>query len=58
MAKLLNYEPKRQLLHASKLSFEHPVTKKPLEFTAPLPTDFQQALKHLAEVSDVDLVDI
>ncbi|MBT5927815.1 MAG: RluA family pseudouridine synthase [Verrucomicrobia bacterium] len=58
LAKLLNYEPKRQLLHAWKLSFEHPVTNKPLEFTAPLPTDFQATLKHLARLSDVDLVNI
>lgn len=32
---------KRQALHSYRLSFSHPITKKPLEFTAPLPEDMQ-----------------
>jgi len=37
----------RQLLHASTLSFEHPVTGKTLVFTAPLWQDLQQILDRL-----------
>lgn len=32
---------KRQALHAGKLSFRHPITKKILSFTAPVPQDMQ-----------------
>ena len=35
---------KRQLLHAWVLGFEHPVTKKWLQFEAPLPEDFSQII--------------
>lgn len=31
----------RQALHAYKLDFRHPITNKPLSFTAPLPEDMQ-----------------
>lgn len=31
----------RQALHSWKLAFSHPITKKPLSFTAPLPEDMQ-----------------
>lgn len=34
----------RQALHAYQLSFIHPVTNKRMEFEAPLPKDFQNAL--------------
>lgn len=37
----------RQLLHAWKLSFTHPIGGHRIAVTAPLPEDFQQALKHL-----------
>jgi 23S rRNA pseudouridine1911/1915/1917 synthase len=37
----------RQALHASKLEFEHPKTGQRMEFTAPLPVDFQRALDAL-----------
>jgi 23S rRNA-/tRNA-specific pseudouridylate synthase len=30
----------RHLLHASAISFEHPVTRKPITVTAPMPEDF------------------
>lgn len=32
---------KRQALHSFRLSFIHPITKKPLKFEAPLPADMQ-----------------
>lgn len=35
----------RQALHAWKLAFPHPVTGKPLIFTAPLPDDMRQVLE-------------
>ena len=36
---------KRQALHAKKLRFVHPTTGEIMEFTAPLPEDFQAALE-------------
>ncbi|MXX38733.1 MAG: RluA family pseudouridine synthase [Gemmatimonadetes bacterium] len=36
---------KRQALHAKKLRFAHPTTGEMMEFTAPLPEDFQAALE-------------
>lgn len=38
---------KRQMLHAIKLSFIHPRSGELLEFTAPLPEDFQRVLAKL-----------
>lgn len=37
----------RQFLHAWRLSFAHPATGQPLEFTSPLPQDLQQVLDGL-----------
>ncbi len=37
----------RQALHAYKLSFDHPVTKKRLIVEAPLPADMQQVLEKI-----------
>ena len=37
----------RVMLHARKLAFTHPRTKKKLKFTAPLPEDFQETLRFL-----------
>ena len=34
----------RQALHASNLSFEHPITRKPLSFETPLPDDIASLL--------------
>ena len=42
-----HYAAPRVMLHAKHLSFTHPRTKKPMEFEAPLPEDFQAALKLL-----------
>jgi 23S rRNA pseudouridine1911/1915/1917 synthase len=36
---------KRQMLHAAQLQVTHPETNKPLTFDAPLPNDFQTAIK-------------
>lgn len=41
------YEAPRVLLHSRKLSFVHPRTGKKVKFTAPLPEDFQAAVKFL-----------
>jgi len=38
--KRLPHVPLRQLLHAARLAFAHPVTGVPLDFVAPLPEDF------------------
>ena len=35
----------RQALHAWKLAFIHPITKEAMQFTAPLPDDFQNLLR-------------
>lgn len=37
----------RQALHAAKLGFWHPQTKKYLEFSSPLPADIQSVLEYL-----------
>jgi RluA family pseudouridine synthase len=42
-----DYLPKRQLLHAYRLSFAHPLTGKMIEIQAPLPRDFLEALDAL-----------
>jgi len=39
----------RQFLHASKLSFTHPVTEKLMEFEDPLPPDLKVSLEKLRE---------
>ncbi len=38
---------RRQMLHASSLSFLHPQSGEPLRFSAPLPRDMQQVLDRL-----------
>ena len=47
LAELTKYEAPRVLLHAHKLSFVHPRTGKKLNFTAPWPADFADALRFL-----------
>ena len=37
----------RQALHATKLSFNHPITKKFMEFVSPLPNDMNQLIEIL-----------
>ena len=41
------YEAPRVLLHARKLAFVHPITGKKMKFTAPLPEDFEAAVRFL-----------
>ena len=36
---------KRQMLHAYKLEFLHPVTQKTIQIISELPDDFEEALK-------------
>ena len=43
--RLTGYEAPRVMLHARKLSFTHPRTEKKMNFEAPLPEDFREALK-------------
>ena len=47
LADLTGYAPPRVLLHAHKLAFTHPRTKRKKTFTAPWPADFQEALVRL-----------
>ena len=39
----------RNFLHAARLEFVHPVTKKPLELEAPLPEELEAFLKRLED---------
>jgi 23S rRNA pseudouridine1911/1915/1917 synthase len=47
LADLTGYVAPRVLLHAHKLAFMHPRTKRKKAFTAPWPADFQEALEQL-----------
>jgi 23S rRNA pseudouridine1911/1915/1917 synthase len=47
LKELVNYAAPRVLLHAKELSFVHPRTKRTVNFSAPLPKDFKDALKFL-----------
>ena len=49
LKELVNYAAPRVLLHAKELSFIHPRTKKTAKFSAPLPKDFQDAVKFLRQ---------
>ncbi|HEX5011364.1 MAG TPA: RluA family pseudouridine synthase [Planctomycetota bacterium] len=42
------FQPGRCLLHAERLGLRHPATGRPLEVTAPLPADMEEALAALA----------
>jgi len=41
------YPAERQLLHAYRLSFDHPITQKKIDCLAPIPEDFHQAQEAL-----------
>ncbi len=47
LKELTAYTAPRVLLHAKELTFIHPRTQKTMKFSAPLPADFQEALKFL-----------
>ncbi|WP_446009668.1 RluA family pseudouridine synthase [Candidatus Electrothrix sp.] len=51
LEKKLNVNAERQLLHASTLSFTHPITGKECEFTAPLWPDMHKILTRLRDAS-------
>lgn len=40
-------QPKRQMLHAWKLAFDHPIAKRRIRLQAPLPPDFEETLRQL-----------
>ncbi|HVE68268.1 MAG TPA: RluA family pseudouridine synthase [Solirubrobacteraceae bacterium] len=40
---------RRQFLHATRLAFEHPVTREPVDVVSPLPQDLADALRRAAE---------
>ena len=42
--RLMDPPPARQLLHAWRLAFPHPVTREPLAFEAPVPDDIRNAI--------------
>ena len=44
-----------QLLHAAKLELTHPSTKERMEFTAPLPKDFEEVLQKLCRQHGVTI---
>jgi 23S rRNA pseudouridine1911/1915/1917 synthase len=44
LAEGFGYSAPRQMLHAQKLVFRHPRTKRQQTFQAPLPDDFKDAL--------------
>ncbi|PAW75433.1 MAG: hypothetical protein B9S32_17925 [Verrucomicrobia bacterium Tous-C9LFEB] len=44
-------KPTRQMLHAARLSFMHPVTGKKVEFSSPLPEDFQELIRALDQLA-------
>ena len=47
LAEATGYDAPRVMLHALKLSFQHPRTEKNMHFQAPLPDDFRAALRTL-----------
>ncbi|HZV35837.1 MAG TPA: RluA family pseudouridine synthase, partial [Verrucomicrobiae bacterium] len=47
LAELTGYAAPRQMLHARKLTFLHPITQKKLSLEAPWPQDFKEALAAL-----------
>jgi 23S rRNA pseudouridine1911/1915/1917 synthase len=52
LTELTGYQAPRVMLHASLLALEHPCTGEALEFEAPLPEDFRQAVAALRVVAD------
>ena len=43
---------KRQALHARRLAFIHPKTKEPMEWTCPLPSDFEHVIDVLSDFDE------
>ncbi|MCX8107833.1 MAG: RluA family pseudouridine synthase [Verrucomicrobiae bacterium] len=49
LTEVTGYSAPRQMLHAFRLSFTHPITQKRLTFEAPWPADFANAVATLRE---------
>ncbi|MBI3880885.1 MAG: RluA family pseudouridine synthase [Verrucomicrobia bacterium] len=47
LTELTGYTPPRQLLHAHRLTFRHPGRAEEMTFEAPVPKDFEEALRVL-----------
>ncbi|MFV0421864.1 dephospho-CoA kinase [Oleidesulfovibrio sp.] len=47
----LAHTANRQMLHAWKIAFDHPITGKPLQFTLPPPADFTAIIRDLGRRS-------
>lgn len=47
LSQVLKWRPERPMLHARRLGFFHPKTGKWVEFEAPWPVDFQEAIERL-----------
>jgi 23S rRNA pseudouridine1911/1915/1917 synthase len=52
MVRMLLEACDRQALHAYRLSFKHPASGQAVEFTSPLPEDFERVLQILRQPSD------
>ncbi len=50
LEELTHFKAARQMLHARRLGFVHPRSGKRLQFEAPLPSDFMEALRSLREL--------
>lgn len=48
LQELTGYQAPRQMLHASRLKFLHPILHKKMEFQAPWPQDFEEARRMLS----------
>ena len=47
LAAKIGFQPKRQMLHAWKLAFDHPAGKRRIHMQATLPSDFEETLRQL-----------
>ena len=47
LAAKIRFQPKRQMLHAWKLAFDHPTAKRRIHMQAPLPPDVEETLRQL-----------
>lgn len=47
------FDPPRHLLHAYRLSFDHPITKEPMRLSAPIPEDLSYWMKKLCDPSSI-----
>lgn len=47
LAAKIRFQPKRQMLHAWKLAFDHPTTNRRIHMQAPIPPDFEETLRQL-----------